>query len=225
MALDPKIKAIGFDMDGTVMDTDVDYVKLAHIVEDEFVSLGVPDEIIDLDKKDATTKYSIEWLTENKPESLKGLEERIGNRATAIEMENSDRAMPFEGAVELLRDLRAMGYRLAVLTRGGRQYALKILGNSDMLELFDAVVARDDYPQNESKPDRKSIEHICEKMGVSCEETLYVGDSTVDYLTAKNSGSPFVGVESGDMNRDAWVRAAGESVVTVPTVADIRRFL
>lgn len=37
-------------MDGTVMDTDVDYVKLARIVEDEFESLGIPEDVIEQDR-------------------------------------------------------------------------------------------------------------------------------------------------------------------------------
>lgn len=225
MALDAHIKAIGFDMDGTIMDTKVDYVKLARVVEDEFIDLGVPTEVIDQDKVASTMNYGIKWLMENKPESLVGMEKRIGDRATVIECENASIAKPFPGAVELIKDLKSMGYKVAILTRGGREYAEKILTASGIIGLFDALVARDDYPQAEAKPSPKSMEHMCEKIGVDPKDTIYVGDGTVDWLTAVNSGSQFIGVESGHTDREAWVKAAGADIVTVPTVAEIRQFL
>ena len=47
MTLDPKIRAIGFDMDGTVMNTKVNYEKLGRIFMDEFECQGVPGDIIE----------------------------------------------------------------------------------------------------------------------------------------------------------------------------------
>lgn len=225
MALDAKIKAVGFDMDGTIMDTDVDYVKLANIVEDEFLELGVPQEVIDQDKVHKSMNHGIAWLKENNPQSLIGMEKRIGDRATKIECANADKAKPFPGAVELIKELREKGYKVAILTRGGRAYAEMILNASGIFDLFDALVARDDYPQGEAKPSPKSMEHMCEKIGMKCDEVLYVGDGTVDWLTAQNSGAQFIGVESGETDREAWVKAAGPSVVTYPTVAGIRELI
>ena len=63
MALDPKIKAVGFDMDGTFMHTKVDYVKLARVVYDEFESLGVPDEILQTDNYKLTMDGGIRQET------------------------------------------------------------------------------------------------------------------------------------------------------------------
>ncbi len=123
MALDPSIKAVGFDMDGTVMDTNVDYVKLARIVEDEYESLGVPEEVIERDRAEDSMVNGLTWLKENKPESLEGIEDRINDRATAVECEHADEAKPFPGTVELINELRSRGYHVGILTRGGRDYA------------------------------------------------------------------------------------------------------
>ncbi len=123
MALDPRIKAVGFDMDGTVMDTDVDYVKLARIVEDEYESLGVPEEIIERDRTEDSMVNGITWLQEHRPESLDGIQDRINDRATAVECEHADVVKPFAGTVEIVEELRSRGYRVGILTRGGRDYA------------------------------------------------------------------------------------------------------
>ena len=224
MARDGRIKAIGFDMDGTLMNTKVDYDKLGRIVQDEFEFQGVPDEIIAEDIKANSMTHGLGWLKANKPDMFNEFDKRIGDRATEIEMEFSDLAKPYPGTIELLEDLRAMGYKTAILTRGGHSYADHILSRFDMLGLFDALVARDDYPYLEAKPAKISMEHMCGKIGVGCEEVLFVGDGTTDYYTCVNSGSRFVGVET-HMDREQWVKIAGPSVVTVPLVADIRRFV
>lgn len=224
MALDPKIKAVGFDMDGTVMNTKVDYVKLGRVIIDEFVEQGVPKEIIDLDIENNSMDNGLKWLSEHKPEAMKLFDKRIGNRATVVEMEFSDIAKPYPGSREIIEKIRSMGYKTAILTRGGREYATKILSDSGMDDLFDALVARDDYPYAEAKPNGKAMEHMCEKIGVRCEEVLYIGDGTADYLTTKNSGSQFIGVET-HMNRKTWEDLAGKSVVTIPTVAELDRFI
>lgn len=166
-------------------------------------------------------QHGIEWLKVHKPEAVDGIEGRINDRATAVECEHADVARPIPGAVELIERLRSMGYKVAILTRGGREYAELILGNSGILDLFDDLVARDDYPRSEAKPNRKAMEHLCERLGVKCDEILFVGDSAVDWRTAANSGTQFIGVETGHTKRPDWEKVAGKDVHIVNSVADI----
>ncbi len=212
-------------MDGTVMDTHVDYVKLARIVEDEFVFQGIPEEVIEQDRAIDGMTNGIAWLKEHKPEVLDGMEQRINDRATAVECEHADIAKPFPGAVELVKELKAKGYKVAILTRGGRDYAELILGASGILDLFDGLVARDDYPRAEAKPSAKAMEHMCQQIGVGCDEVLFVGDGTADWRTAVNAGSQFIGVTSGHTDEARWRAEAGDDVVLLPSVADIRKLI
>ena len=222
MALDPKIKAVGFDMDGTFMHTQVDYIRLARVVRDEFESLGVPDSVLQADNYKFTMDGGMNWLRENgKSEYIDGLNDRIGNRATEIEMENADLAVPYPGAVEVLELLKGKGYKVGILTRGGRRYATKVLGESDVLDKFDALVARDDYPEDEAKPNPLAMDHLAAAMGVKSSEILYVGDGLVDFMTANASGAQFIGVETGPNDAKLWKEKAGNGVKTIPSVADL----
>ncbi len=213
------VKAVVFDMDGTVMDTKVDYVALARVTEDEFVSIGVPPEVIDIDRAVQSTDHCIQWIIENKPEAVKGIDVRIGDRATAVEMENVSLAKPFPGTSELIAELRSSGYRVGILTRGGRKYMETVLSITGSSDLFEATVARDDYPHAEAKPSPKSIEHIAGKLGVKPSEVLFVGDSEVDGLTASNSGIPFIAVCTGHTDENAWKAFLGEGAVILPSIA------
>jgi len=224
MALDPRIKAVGFDMDGTFMHTKVDYVKLANIVFDEFRSLGVPESVISQDGYKMSMDSGITWLRENGlSEYIPGINERIGNRATEIEMENSNIAIPYPGALEVLRELKKREYKVGILTRGGHMYAAKILNMFNVFDEFDAIIARDDYPEEEAKPSPLAMEHLAEHLGVSSDEILYLGDGLVDYLTADAAGSPFIGVETGSNNsRDAWIKKTqNRNIRTIGSIADL----
>lgn len=222
MALDPKIKAVGFDMDGTFMHTKVDYVKLARVVYDEFESLGVPDEILQTDNYKLTMDGGIKWLVEHgKSEYVPGINERIGNRATEIEMEHADIAVPFPGAVEVLDLLKEKGYKVGILTRGGREYATTVLGNAGVLKKFNALVARDDYPEEEAKPNPLAMDHLAAALGVKSGEILYLGDGIVDFMTADASGAQFIGVETGPNTAEMWRKKAGNGVRTIPSVAEL----
>ncbi|MBQ4412224.1 MAG: HAD family hydrolase [Candidatus Methanomethylophilus sp.] len=224
MTLDPKIKAIGFDMDGTVVNTKVDYGKLGRIFMDEFECQGVPGDIIERHLKTGSLDEGLSWLEANKPEAFANFERRAGDRATEVEMEFADQAKPYPGTRELLEDLRRRGYKTAILTRGGHSYADYILSGSNMLGLFDAVIARDDYPYKEAKPSKVAMEHMCGALGVGLDEVIFLGDGTTDYYTCVNSGTRFIGVET-HLTREGWEKAVGPSVETIPLVADLRRYI
>ena len=197
MALDPFIKAVGFDMDGTFMHTKVDYPKLARVVYDEFESLGVPEDILITDNYKLTMDRGIEWLrTHGGSEHIPGINERIGRRATEIEMENAAIAVPYPGAVEVLDMLIGKGYKVGILTRGGRRYATTVLGEAGVLAL-----------------------------GVRSREILYIGDGIVDYMTADASGASFIGVETGPNSAEMWRRKVGKDVRTIPSVASLAEMI
>lgn len=223
MALDPKYKAVGFDMDGTFMDTVIDYAKLANVVYDEMAELGVPESAI---KRNRETKFDIEsgmvWLKNHgRAEDAYSIYDRIAERQTAVEMEHVDLAKPFDGAVEILALLKKKGYKVGILTRGGRRYAEAALGLSNVLTEFDAVIARDDFPEEEAKPSPVAMENLARALGVKSTEILYLGDHKFDWLTARDSGAGFYGVLTGGYDRIDWERA-DKNIQVIDGVASLK---
>ncbi|MGI6008636.1 MAG: HAD family hydrolase [Methanomethylophilus sp.] len=223
MALDPRITSVGFDMDGTVMHTYVDYMKLGRAIIDVLTSAGVPEEAMA-----GATHYKLamnqglDWMrAHGKGREVQALENRLGAISTQIEMENASMATVFPGVPEMLDLLKSKGYRIGILTRGGRAYATKVLSESGMLKKFDGVVARDDYPEEESKPNPIAIDHLAAAMGADRQGILYVGDREVDYMTAKAAGIPFYGVETGGMTEDIWKTRCSPDVKVLHSAADL----
>ena len=211
MTIDPRFKALCFDMDGTLLDTKVDYQRMSDLVFDEMVRIGVPEDFID--RKEGF-KFNIEsgvkYLeSQGRMDDVYAIGPKIAKVARDIEMERVDEARPFPKGDRLLDWAHRNGLRTGLLTRGCREYAetaVKISGLSDSL---DAIVARDDYPENEAKPSPIAMKHIAGKLGVKADEILFFGDHIFDYQCAKESGAGFVAVLTGTFSKEDWLKIPG----------------
>ena len=224
MKMDPRYRAVCFDMDGTLLNTKVDYGKMADVVFDEMVKIGVPEDVID---RNSGYKFNLEsginyLISHGRIDDVHKAGRNAWKGARDIEMERVNEAVPFEGSLNLLKRIHALGLRTGLLTRGCREYAeaaTKICGVYDEL---DSIVARDDYSEQEAKPSPKAMEHIAERLNVSPEEILYFGDHLFDYQCARDSGAGFIAVLTGTYTREDWGK---EDVVIYDSVTDFYKNL
>jgi HAD superfamily hydrolase (TIGR01549 family) len=99
------------------------------------------------------------------------------------------------GLKELLKRLRPK-YGLAVATNRSDTIG-DVLESNGLTEFFDIVVSSLDVLR--PKPDPESIYKILDFLQVTSEQCLYVGDSLVDWLTAKAAGVSFVAYQNEDL--------------------------
>lgn len=102
--------------------------------------------------------------------------------------------LPYPGVEEMLAVL-ARRYPLALLSNKGEALSRKILDGLGLSALFQEILGGDSLPTR--KPDPSGLLLLAERLGVSAEKLLLVGDTWVDAETAKNAGSPFALVEWG----------------------------
>ncbi|MGI6787685.1 MAG: HAD family hydrolase [Acholeplasmataceae bacterium] len=101
---------------------------------------------------------------------------------------------PYDGILEVLRDLKEKGFKLAVVSNKD-DHDVKLLNRNKFLGLIDiAVGARRGKPV---KPDPYLVNVALEKMELSHQEVVYIGDSDVDILTARNSKISMITVTWG----------------------------
>ena len=214
-----RYRAVCFDMDGTLLDTAIDYEKLGNAEAFVLSNLGVPESVISRYPNDIDLiRNGTEYLNRNgNPITFDEVCELVNKRASDVEMESVDTARCFPGVKELLGDLRMKGYRIGLLTRGQRLYAETVMGKCGILEDMDAIEAFDDRPTGEQKPNPIAMEYLARKLDVFCKEILYVGDSVWDYYCARDSGAGFVGIAAGEGGRLKWERINEK----VPTIDDI----
>ena len=186
------IKAVVFDMDGTILHTLPDLTMVTNLAMEE---MGFPQH----------TQEQVLTYVGNGAERLVDLacpdyatpEQRVQTlkRWRAIYLERGDVLTEvFPGIEQLLLDLRARGVKTAVLSNKF-DAAVVELADHYFPGLFDT--ARGEIPPTPRKPDPTSLLQILEGFGVAPEEAMYVGDTSVDVAVAKNAGTKSAGVSWG----------------------------
>lgn len=121
---------------------------------------------------------------------------------------------PYPGIIEMLRTLKQNGVRLCVLSNKSDDFANMITDSLFDKGTFDLVWGKkSEFP---IKPDPGSINTMLDKLSISRDKCLYIGDSDVDCITAKNADVDLIGVEWGFRGRNELENAGAEIVVSSP---------
>jgi len=200
-----KIRLVIFDLDGTLLDTLSDLAHCANFALKQNGFTAHPIEAYKYFVGNGVLKLFERALPENEktPENIERL------RAVFFpyyELHNADYTTPYPGIPELLETLREKGVQLAVASNKYHKATEELI-----LKYFPEIAFAAVFGQREGlpvKPHPAVVFEILDKVGVSAEETLYVGDSGVDMETAANSGVASVGVTWGFRPRSE-LEAAG----------------
>lgn len=101
-----------------------------------------------------------------------------------------------EGVPEILEELKSQGYTLAVATTKNIALTAPLLKKLGLSDYFEIVVGSSDQIRNKPHPDM--LLHIMQKLGISPQKAVLIGDTAVDGATANNAGIVFIGVRSGE---------------------------
>jgi HAD superfamily hydrolase (TIGR01549 family) len=193
MSLDiPRIKALCFDVDGTLSDTDDLYARK--------VSPYLPRAIFS--DPDQTARRMVMWV-ESPGNALLGYADKIGmDDEMGAVISRFSRAQPnitrkfllIPGVDEMLAALNGR-YPMSVVSARHERSTMRFLEQFDLVKYFDAIITGLSAPHTKPFPD--PIFMAAEKMGVRPEECLMIGDTTVDIRAGKSAGSQTVGVLCG----------------------------
>ncbi len=199
-------KAIGFDMDGTLIDSDIDYDKLAMVEHDVLTSMGVPDHVFShmMSERDMVVAGTEYLHSIGKDVTFEEVNHIIDEESARIESLNISRSRAFPMVRELLEEISSKGYKIGLLSRGHRSYVMKTMDMLDLTRYFDAIEAYDDHPVGEQKPDPIAMRHLAKALDIRADEIMYVGDAITDYLCARDSGAGFIGVAQNKHSRSMW---------------------
>ena len=212
---DNDIKVLIFDKDGTLTDTSTLWFEPTILVLDELVNRNEMNltnaEHDELFNRLGITETDIIENSVIAAGSVRDMLEVLNELRTIDIEENYDFVVQYFadyilshpekiqtlGNVErALGNLREKGYIIALVTNDSRLPAEAVLQVAGIGELFDFVGTTDEFP---SKPATDSLYAIQSKFGVSFDEMIYIGDSTVDEEFAKNTAG-FIAVTSEPNN-------------------------
>lgn len=124
----------------------------------------------------------------------------------------ADKTKAYDGIYELLTELRKCGCKTAVVSNKA-DYAVQKLCLKFFPECFD-MVAGEQQPKYNKKPAPDLVYLIMEKLDVPAEDTVYIGDSDVDILTAINAGVDCISVDWGFRSRDFLIENGAAKIVS-----------
>jgi phosphoglycolate phosphatase len=124
-----------------------------------------------------------------------------------------DKTAPYDGVRAMLAKLKSQGYKTAIVSNKP-DAAVQELYESMFKELIDiAIGERSDLRR---KPCPDMVLKAMEQLGSSTDESIYVGDSEVDYATAQNSGLPCVSVSWGFRDKEFLESTGAKLIIDSP---------
>ena len=188
------IKAVIFDLDGTITEPFFDFDAIR--------------EEMGLERNSGPVLEAMEKMS---PEHRQRAEEILHFHERQAVTESRLNT----GAKETFRALGEWGIHIGILTRNKRSNALAIARQHGLK--FDAVVDREDGPV---KPDAFGVLRICEQFGVRPQETLLVGDYLFDLLCAKAAGAVAV-LLSNSSQANEFAKHADFVIETIDQILQI----
>lgn len=210
-----KVKAIIWDLDGTLLNTLDD---LAGSTNAALAMNGMPVRTTDEVRR--FVGNGIHKLIERAMPEL-GAEhpkfQVVLDSFVAHYGEHSkDHTKPYDGIIDVLDKLTARGVKIAIVSNK-IDFAVKALSKDYFGDRMLSAVGDD--PSRRKKPAPDSVLEAMRQMGVSPDETIYIGDSDVDVITARNAGIPCIAVTWGFRSEESLIEAGAQYVAHQP--ADI----
>lgn len=202
-----------FDLDGTLLDTLAD---LAASVNYALGSCGLPQHTTDDVRR--FVGNGVRVLMERAVPQ--GAQNPLFDTAFATfrqhYLEHSlDTTRPYDGIPQLLAELRQRGCRLAVVSN--KFYAAtQELCRHFFADTISVAIGEHEAEGIRKKPAPDTVVEALRQLGVSSEGAVYVGDSDVDVLTARNSGLPCISVLWGFRSRDFLIQHGATTFALTP---------
>ena len=188
----PRIKALCFDVDGTLSDTDDLYVQK--------VTRLLPRLLV---RNPALTARRLVMWAEAPGNALLGLTDTIGLDDELVALIDwmsrgrklsSKQFLLIPSVNEMLAHLKGQ-YPMAVVSARDEKETMRFLDQFELTKYFDVVITGQSAPRTKPYPD--PILLAAQRMNVKSDECLMIGDTRVDVRAGKSAGSQTVGVLCG----------------------------
>ena len=192
-----------FDLDGTLLDTLDDlYLSVNHILSKYNFPLRTKDEVR-MFVGNGVPKLIERALPKGHGKEI--FDSALADFKKYYGAHCNDNTKPYPQINESLSCLKARGYKIAVVSNKV-DFATKSLCSDYFGDLVDVAIGQREGIEKKPAPDS-----VFEAMRIlNSKEAVYIGDSDVDIMTAKNANLPCIVVTWGFRDRDFLFRSGGE---------------
>ena len=182
-----KYKAVLFDYDGTIVDSNSVIVQSWNYMCNKFVGHELPKEMLvktfGLPLLDAFRAVAKEYGLKVDDETIKAMDEAY----TSYQYMHTLEGYPtFPGMIDLVKRLHEEGIKVAIVTSRRKKSLYEGLERYGIADCFDAIIC--DESTDIHKPQPMPAILACEGCGVDFKDALMVGDSRFDIACGNNAG-------------------------------------
>ncbi|MXP14598.1 HAD-IA family hydrolase [Altererythrobacter confluentis] len=192
---------VGFDLDGTLLDTHRDLGEAVnHALE-----LGGYDRV-PVEQIESLIGGGAKIMLKKALDDAGGVTEEefrpLYKALLAYYAEhNAVHSRPYDGAIAMLDGLAERGIKMAVVTNKFESFATDILTKLDLASYFETIIGGDTMGKGRSKPQPDPIFEAIRRCGGG--PCVFIGDSTYDMAAARAANVPVVAAAYGYCDRPA----------------------
>lgn len=199
-----------FDLDGTLADT---LDSLTFSVNETLKEMGLLPITAEKCRQFVGNGARVlmeKSLLEAEEADLRRIDEAMQIYGRIFDVNCTYHVVPYEGISDMLQAMRQKGMKLAVLSNKPHRQTVHVVETVFGKGVFQHIQGQmENIPR---KPDPKAALKIAEALGVSTEDTVYIGDSEVDIATGTNAHMMTIGVTWGFRGR-AILQEAGAAYI------------
>ena len=207
-----KYDLIIFDMDGTILNTLEDLKNsLNYVLQQAGYQTRTLEEVRTFVGNGI--RKTIERALQSDIEEEK-IDELFSLFMDYYAIHNTDNTKPYNGVIDLLKELKHLGYKTAVVSNK-QDSAVKSLCKKFFTGLFDVEIGEKENIAK--KPDPDEVNEVLKILNIDRTKSIYIGDSEVDIQTAQNSKMKSIIVDWGFRDRKFLYEHGAEVIVSNPS--------
>ncbi len=217
------LELVVFDLDGTLVTAEINFRAMRRAIRDLLLEHGFPVEVLPMNSTQDLLRSAFAYAGKQgkSPVEISELRDKVYAAAVEYEWEGAKNAQLVPGAKETLQALQDHDIRTAILTNDNGEVAKYLLEKFKLSKLIDLLISRDDAPH--MKPSTSGLELILRQFNATPTSTLFIGDSTIDIMTAKKLGIPVIARQSKLRTEDELLTEG--ALVVFPTLTPIIPYL
>lgn len=200
--LETSIECVLFDLDGTLIDTAADFVKVVNLLLEEHDKPAISSESIHHTVSDgARALVKLAFDMEEDHQDFPALNQRLLD-LYYLQLASTEATL-YPGINELLIKLEQQEIPWGIVTNKPEKYSILLLEKLGLTERCGVLICPDHV--TERKPHPEPILLACQKLGCGTERTVYIGDHIRDIQAAKNADVIAIAAAYGYLAADAKV--------------------
>lgn len=216
----PKIKAVAFDLDGTLCDS---VGRIIACTCELFATLGLPRP----SDSDITATIGMrleEGLRKLLPPKMKSEYLEVTKKYREIFLSHAEFQIDklFPKVQEVMEALRARDLKIGFVSGRVTMGVMRTMNCSCLGQYMDALSCGEDGP---SKPDPTLMKVFSKRLDIPCENILGIGDADLDIGMCRGAGAYALGVQTGVCSGDKLASLTNPPHFLIPKIGDLLDYL